>query len=260
MADKIQQTSASSLSAKPAVSASSRVVPLSKPVAANAAEPAVKKPAAKKKAAVKKSPARKTAAKKKTTVRAVKAKVTATRKASPRKTVKATKTASAKPAASASIFSTDTSKIFESLLKPSENFFNFKPNNQTVEKLMTQNKNQMEKIAQDAATFSRDGIEACIKSGNLWMRGVEDIMRTAMSLAQSSAEKQGKLVKEAMASKTLNEWAEAQNKIVQSNFDDFMAGATKLSELSVKVLSECTEPVNAQASKAVKKVTETMAA
>ncbi|MCD8520110.1 MAG: phasin family protein [Alphaproteobacteria bacterium] len=125
---------------------------------------------------------------------------------------------------------------------------------------MTQSKNQMEKMAQDAASFGREGVEAYIKSSTLWMKGCEDIMRTAMSLAQSSAEKQGKFVKEALSSKTLNEWAEVQNKIAQNNFDDFMAGATKLSELSVKVLSECTEPVNSQASKAVKKVTEAMAA
>lgn len=125
---------------------------------------------------------------------------------------------------------------------------------------MTQGKSQIEKITQDATSFSREGIEACIKSGNIWLKGYEDLVRTAMSLAQSSAEKQGKLVKEALSSKTLNEWAEAQNKLAQSSLDDFMAGATKLSELGVKVLSECVEPVNAQTSKAVKKVTETLAA
>lgn len=154
----------------------------------------------------------------------------------------------------------DGGKAFDGVLKSSEMFFNFKPTTQTMEKLMTQSKSQMDKMAHDAANFSRDGIEACIKSSSLWMKGCEDIMRTAMSLAQSSAEKQGKFVKEALASKTLNEWAEIQNKIAQTNFDDFMAGATKISELSVKILSECAEPVNNQASKAVRKVTETLAA
>lgn len=125
---------------------------------------------------------------------------------------------------------------------------------------MSQSKNQMEKMTQDVTSFSRDGIEACIKSSTLWMKGCEDIMRTAMSLAQSSAEKQSKYVKEALSSKTLNEFAEVQNKIAQSNFDDFMAGATKISEQCVKVLSECSEPVNAQASKVVKKATQAMAA
>ena len=68
------------------------------------------------------------------------------------------------------------------------------------------------------------------------------------------------LGKEAMSSKTINEFAEVQNKIAQSNFDDFMAGATKLTEISTKLITESAEPVNAQIGKAIKKASESMAA
>lgn len=262
MVDTIQQISASpsltTASAKPSVTSSAPVssgISVSAPVAANSSSAPAKKAAAKK--TVKKKTASSLRAK--SSVKKVK-KVSARSTAAAKKVVKDNVKTIKSFTSSSPFISADSSKMFDSMMKSSEAFFNFKPNTPSMEKLMTQSKNQMEKLAQDAASFGRDGIEACIKSSSLWMKGYEDIVRTAMSLAQSSAEKQGKFVKEALASKTLNEWAEVQNKIAQTNFDDFMSGATKISELSVKVLSEASEPVNAQASKAVKKVTEAMAA
>ena len=63
-----------------------------------------------------------------------------------------------------------------------------------------------------------------------------------------------------MSSKTINEFAEIQNKIAQTSFDDFMSGATKISEIGVKVITESSEPVNAQVTRAIQKATESMAA
>jgi phasin family protein len=63
-----------------------------------------------------------------------------------------------------------------------------------------------------------------------------------------------------MSSKTLNEWAETQNKIAQANLDDMMSAATKLSEMSVKLLSESAEPISEQMGKSIRKASEAMAA
>ena len=79
-------------------------------------------------------------------------------------------------------------------------------------------------------------------------------------MTQTAVEKQAEFTKQLMSSKTLNEYAEAQNKIAQANFDEFMAGATKLSEMSVKVLSEASEPLNSQMNKAVQQANKAMAA
>ena len=56
------------------------------------------------------------------------------------------------------------------------------------------------------------------------------------------------------------ELTEAQNKLAQQSFDDFMAGATKISEISVKVCGEAFEPLNAQMNTALKKASEAAAA
>lgn len=108
-----------------------------------------------------------------------------------------------------------------------------------------------EQIAQDAATFQRESAEAMMQSGNIFFRGFEEMMRTATAMAQESAEKQANFMKEAMGARNVNDFAAIQNKIAQSNMDDMMAGATKLTELSVKVLSESAEPVSQQMTKAM---------
>lgn len=134
------------------------------------------------------------------------------------------------------------------------------PPTQTMEKIMTQSKNQYEKISQDAANMSRDNIEAFVKSGTIFAKGCEELMRTSMSLAQESAEKQAKLIKQAMSCKSLNEWTEVQNKLAQANFDDFMSSAGKISEMSAKMLNECVEPISDQMNRAVNKASKSMAA
>ncbi len=124
----------------------------------------------------------------------------------------------------------------------------------------TQTATQFDKIIKDTTDFGAQYSDACTKSSAIMMKGFEDIFGTVVSMAQSSAEKQAKFVKEAMGSKTINEFAEVQNKIVQANFDDFMAGATKISEIGTKVLTESSEPVSAEINKVVQKATKSMAA
>ncbi len=115
-------------------------------------------------------------------------------------------------------------------------------------------------FTKEAAEMSREYSEACVKSGTILMKGMEDFVGVVMSIAQSSAEKQAQFIKEAMSSKTINEFAEVQNKIAQANFDDFMAGATKLTEIGTKLMTDTAEPVNAQIGKAIKRASESVAA
>lgn len=132
-------------------------------------------------------------------------------------------------------------------------------NTNTMESMMSKSKMNMDKMTQDAASYGRDQMEVFMKCSSIFAKRFEEIMRTSMSLAQDAAERQSQYMKDAMSSKTINEWAEAQNKIAQANFDDFMAGATKISEMSVKMMSEATEPLNEQMTKAMRQ-TSAMAA
>jgi len=124
----------------------------------------------------------------------------------------------------------------------------------TMEETMSKTTKQFDAYSKEAAEIGRETFDAAIKSSTIMAKGFEEIVRASMALAQSAAEKQANFAKEAMTSKTINEWAEIQNKIAQSSFDDFMAGATKISEMAVKTLSDASEPVNEQMTKAVNAV------
>lgn len=130
----------------------------------------------------------------------------------------------------------------------------------TMENIMTQNKAHYEKLANDASSAGKEGVEALLKSTNIWMKGTEDIMKAYMNFAQESAAKNSEAIKTLLGCKNLNELTEAQNKLAQESFDGFMAGATKLSELSVKLATDALEPINDQVSKTIRKATDSLAA
>ncbi len=130
----------------------------------------------------------------------------------------------------------------------------------SMENVMTQAKAQYEKLTNEAASSGKEGLEALVKSTNIWVKGSEDLFKTYLSLAQDSAAKNSEAFKTLLACKNLNELAEAQNKLAQESFDGFMAGATKISELSVKLATEALEPINDQVSKTIRKATDAVAA
>ena len=130
----------------------------------------------------------------------------------------------------------------------------------SMEKAMTQTKAQYEKLTNEAASAGKENVEAILKSTNIWMKGTEDLFKTYMSLTQDTAAKNSEAFKTLLACKNLNELTEAQNKLAQESFDGFMAGATKISELSVKLATEALEPINDQVSKTIRKATDAVAA
>lgn len=110
------------------------------------------------------------------------------------------------------------------------------------------------------AASARQAIESCVKSSTTFAKGAEQIVKTITELAQESGQRNSEAVKSLMACRTLNEFAEAQNKLVQKNFDEAMSTATKLSEMTIKLYTEAFEPINGQMTKAMKKASETFAA
>jgi phasin family protein len=134
-----------------------------------------------------------------------------------------------------------------------EEMFQFSKHNKTMESLMFQGKDQFEKYTQEATRAGKEHAAAIMESGNILMKGAEDVMKTWINWAQSSAERNSDAVKELLGCRTLNEFAETQNRLAQESFDDFVAGATRVSELSVKLATDAFEPINDQFSKNIRK-------
>lgn len=129
-----------------------------------------------------------------------------------------------------------------------------------VEDFMSKGKTQFEKLSGDAASLGKENVEALVESGSIFAKGFEGIMKAYVAMAQDVSEKNAEAFQKLMGCKTINEYAEAQNKAAQESFDDFMAGATKLSELGIKLATDAFEPINEQIARNLSRATESVAA
>lgn len=126
----------------------------------------------------------------------------------------------------------------------------------SMESTMSNYKDQYEKMGEEAQNFMRQNAESCSKTSQSFAKGAEKMMKTIAEVAQESAQRNSESFKALMACRTINEFAEAQNKMMQQNFDDAMSTATKLSEMAIKICNEAVEPINGQMAKAMKKMSE----
>jgi len=116
------------------------------------------------------------------------------------------------------------------------------------------------KQVEDMMSGCREASDAWTQAGSIWAKGWEEMMKTCVSQAQSTSEKNANIWQSLMGCKTVNEWAEAHNKIAQESFEDAMSVSAQVSEMSVKCIMDAIEPINKQMSTAMKKANETMAA
>lgn len=125
----------------------------------------------------------------------------------------------------------------------------------SMESMMTNYKDQYEKMAEKmtegAPAAMRESIESCMKSSATFAKGAEQMMKAMAEAAQESAQRNSEAIKALMATRTLNEFAEAQNKLAQENFDETMSAVTKMSEMTIKLLTDAFEPINGQMTKAM---------
>lgn len=140
-----------------------------------------------------------------------------------------------------------------------QGFPQFQPFKMETPTMMNNNK-QFEKIAQDAAVLGQDQMDAMMKSSTIFAKGMEDILKTCMEIAQEAGEKSQSAAKTVMSCKTLNEFTDVQTKLAQASFDEFMTNATRISEKAVKLCTDAFEPINDQMGRSIKRATDTMAA
>ena len=106
----------------------------------------------------------------------------------------------------------------------------------------------------------REASDAWMKSGAIWAKGWEEMIKACVSSAQNTSEKNANLWQSLMGCKTVNELAETQNKLAQECFEDVLNVTAQVSEMSVKCIMDSVEPINKQMSEVMKKANVTMAA
>jgi len=103
------------------------------------------------------------------------------------------------------------------------------------------------------SVLSKGNVEAVVKAGSIYARGLEDLSKTVMAMTQSQLEASVAAAKAVLGCTSLRQMVDLQTDLARTNFDKFMADGSKLSEISLKVANEALEPLQARVNIAVEK-------
>lgn len=120
---------------------------------------------------------------------------------------------------------------------------------------MKANKN-FDKFTQDATATAQESFDAFSQCASLWAKGAEQYYKTCLELGQETADELSQQAKSLLASKTMNEYAEAQSKFAQASFEKIMGNMTRLSELGIRIANDSLQPLNEQVNKTIKKASD----
>lgn len=122
---------------------------------------------------------------------------------------------------------------------------------ETVESMMNAGtgavKDNFERAAKgydQLAGFSKDNVDAMIRSANAVAKGLEAINTEALTFSRRSMEDGIAAAKEAMTAKTVQEWFERQSDFTKTAFDTYMGQMTKMSDMFASTARDTIEPLN----------------
>jgi hypothetical protein len=133
------------------------------------------------------------------------------------------------------------------------------PATEHMETIMTQGKTGFDKLAREGAKNGQENLKAIVESGTVAAGHGKEMFDACMELAQECAERNALAFKSLLGCKTLNEFTETQNAVAQETFDEFVTSLTKLSEMSLKMMTESFEPINEQITRSIRSATSSVA-
>jgi len=99
----------------------------------------------------------------------------------------------------------------------------------------------------ELAAYHKANMDAFLRAGGIWVRGVENLSRAVMAFGQAHVDQGMATAKAMLGVKNLHEMASLHTEYARARFDALIAEAVKLSEMSVKVAGEVAEPLAARA-------------
>jgi phasin family protein len=111
-----------------------------------------------------------------------------------------------------------------------------------------------------ASDFNRENVEAVIVSSNIVAKGFEVFGKEIAAYAQQTVEENMVTAKKLSAAKGPQELMDIQSECAKTAFDGFVAESTKLQDISTKVSSQASLPINERINQAVNTFAKSVAA
>jgi len=112
------------------------------------------------------------------------------------------------------------------------------------------------KACEDMGGLAKEHLDAAMKSAAAMKSGFEEIMPVASGLFQESATRAVNAGKTIMGAKNFREAVDLQNDFMKECFDCWVAGTSKISEISARTTQNVIAPLAEHANNTISKVTQ----
>ena len=112
---------------------------------------------------------------------------------------------------------------------------------------------------EDILQFNKDTVDAFVKSSTIVAKGVQDLSKSIVTLAQESIEESMTAGKAFIGAKTFKEVVDLSSALAKANFDKLVVESNRLGQLSAKLAEEALVPISKRVGAVVEKLTKTAA-
>lgn len=127
-----------------------------------------------------------------------------------------------------------------------------------TETIMTDQKAQITQVTEQVTQMNQECVQCATAAGGIFANRCEEIMRAITEIAQKSAQNNATYLQRAMASPTLNTLADISRESWQQSLSAMVEGATRISELTFKAISEASAPVAEHVSKTAERASKSV--
>jgi phasin family protein len=107
--------------------------------------------------------------------------------------------------------------------------------------------------------FNKDNFDAWVKSGTVVARGVQDLSKSFVVLAQETLEESVAATRALAGARTFQEAVDLSSSLAKSSLDKIVAEGSKITQLSSKLAEEAIAPISVRVDAAVHRFTRTAA-
>ena len=113
---------------------------------------------------------------------------------------------------------------------------------------------------EDAIAYGKANVDAVMKSNAIFVKGVQDFNKVLFGLAQESIEDSVTASKKFLGCKTVQDAVETQTALATSNYAKVLKESGKITDLSVKLAEEVSQPIAKRVNETVEKFTKPIVA
>lgn len=110
------------------------------------------------------------------------------------------------------------------------------------------------KTAEEFVSFGQGNVEAFVKSGQIWVAGMQDLSKHLAATAQANFDETMSAFKAMSSAKSIKDAIDLQTNFARATMEKTMAETGRLTDASFKLTEQALAPITARMTAAVEKM------